>query len=79
MYNLGATETMPDFSQLEMQDVTVVDTLNQEYTVEKKNVSRFLDEHTGIVFEGFIHVPSSDSWFFELENDDGAQLFIDGQ
>ncbi|MEO0414039.1 MAG: PA14 domain-containing protein [Verrucomicrobiota bacterium] len=65
---------LPDFSKLEAKETGEIKTGKIDLDVAKKFKPSF-----GIVFEGNLTVPETDTFEFDLVSDDGSALIIDGE
>jgi hypothetical protein len=65
----GDWNRMPDFSKLSPARRFIAGTISLgDYARQ---------EYVGLRFEGFVSVPETESYVYELESDDGARLWID--
>ncbi len=71
-YYEGSWDSLPDFSALSPLKKGVMTTISE------KNVPA-RDDEFGIVLEGYVNIPQTDTYKFYTRTDDGSQLFIDGQ
>ncbi|MEM6805274.1 MAG: PA14 domain-containing protein, partial [Bacteroidota bacterium] len=66
-----ATDSIPDFSSLEVKDEGETDSLTTLVTKERRNFA--------LTFEGKLYVPTSGKYLFELRVQGGAILYLDGK
>jgi alpha-L-fucosidase len=66
----GDFDKLPDFGAVK-PSATVVEPL-------PALPSGYQQEHEARCFQGFVDVPATDVWMFELASDDGSQLLVDG-
>jgi alpha-L-fucosidase len=70
-YFEGGWESLPEFSTLTPVGRGSADRL--DLAVRKR------DEHFGVVFSGYVQVPSTAVYAFGLSSDDGSRLSVDGR
>ncbi len=70
-YYEGDWDFLPDFAALTPVRSGTTPTVN-ESTVEHR------EEHFGLVLEGYVALPATDTYTFFTRSDDGSRLYIDG-
>lgn len=68
LYAGGSWRSVPDFSRLQPQERGVIANFDLGAKVLRENV--------GIVFDGFMRVPATGRYDFNITSDDGARVFI---
>ncbi|MEM1319199.1 MAG: metallophosphoesterase [Bacteroidota bacterium] len=71
-YYEGDWEFLPDFSTLKAQKTGIIRLANIEAIDHR-------EEHFGVVIEGYIEVPATDTYTFYTYSDDGSKLYINGE
>jgi alpha-L-fucosidase len=70
-YYEGSWDSIPDFSRLQPAAQGITDDIDLNF--------RKRPEHFGAVFSGYISIPSTAVYTFDLSSDDGSRLLIDDQ
>jgi len=70
-YFEGSWDSIPAFSRLQPATRGVTDDISLDF--------RKQPEHFGVVFSGYISIPSTAVYTFDLSSDDGSRLLVDDQ
>jgi hypothetical protein len=71
-YYEGEWSLLPEFSSLTPIREGVVQTVNEAEAQPRA-------DHFGLVLEGYVNLPATDTYTFYTRSDDGSKLYIDGQ
>ena len=71
-YFEGEWNYVPDFAGLSPSQSGIIDLVDESKVPHREN-------HFGIVLEGFVDLPKTDTYTFYTRSDDGSKLYIDEQ